>query len=136
MKWVVDDSGRVAALESHPVARWASAFDPPLRAILELGFICIEEHSDQLILALHTARIRPAALAGTFYFLAEQRVDRVIIDLDCGTKRARLVRVDHVADVYKLLGQLTASAPTDASSIAMSLEGKAEITALDAPAPN
>jgi hypothetical protein len=103
MKWLVNDRGHVAALEDHPVALWAIGFDLPEKAILELGFICIDDRSDSLTLALHTSKVQPATLAGTFYFLARHRANRIVICSSYSTERTQITIVSNVAEAYLLL---------------------------------
>jgi hypothetical protein len=125
-RWVVDDRGRVAALNSHPVALWASAFDQPIKAILDLGFICIEERSKNLILALTPSRVRRATLVGTFYFLAHQDANRFVIYSDCGTESAHYTIFNDVNIAYELLEEMVTTAPADIPSITNRLERKTE----------
>jgi hypothetical protein len=108
LKWIVDDCGHVAALENHPVALWASGFDPPEKAILELGFIFIEDRSDGLILALHISKVEPVTLAGAFYFLAKYRRNRIVIYSHYTTGRAQITIVGNVIKAYLLLEKLLA----------------------------
>src|SRR5689334_17090383 len=117
LRWIVDDRCRVAALDSHPVALWASEFNPPIRAILDLGFICIEERFEKLIFGLHTSRVKNVTLAGTFYFLAHQRAKWLIIYSDCGTDRALITMVENDLNAYMLLEELVASTPSYITSI-------------------
>jgi hypothetical protein len=125
MKWVVDDRGRVALLESHYVNSWASEFDPPERAILELGFICIDERSDHLILALHTSKVRPETLVGTFYFLAHRQNDRITIYSGCGTEHTLSLTPTNITDAYAILEDLVVAARPDAAFLQARLESSA-----------
>lgn len=124
LKWVVDDRGRVAALNSHPVALWASAFDPPIKAILDLGFICIEDRSRSLIIGLNTPRVKRVTLAGAFYFLAQQDAKPIIIYSDCNTEFAYYTVVFDANAIYRLLEEMVTSQSANIPSIAISLKSK------------
>lgn len=124
MKWIVDDRGRVAALNSHPVSIWASAFDPPIKAILDLGFFCIEDRSRSLIIALNTSRVRRVTLVGTFYFLANQDAKHVVIYSDCDTEFAYYTIVFDIKSIYRVLEEMVGSKPADIPSIVNSLKNE------------
>jgi hypothetical protein len=124
MRWLVDDSGRVASLNSHPAALWASAFDQPLKAILELGFICIEDRSRILILALHTSKVKRVTLAGTFYYLAHQNAQRIIIYSNCGIEPSYNITISTIDVVYRLLEEAVLSGDSEIPSITNRQENK------------
>lgn len=126
MRWIVDDRGRVAALNSHPVALWASAFDQPITAILELGLICIEERPKNLILALHPSKVQRVTLVGTFYYLADHNSGHIIICSDCGLTSAYYTLVRHRDLAYQLLEEMIVSASTDMPLIACRLKMQTE----------
>jgi hypothetical protein len=112
----------VATLNSHPVALWASAFDQPIKAILKLGFICIEERRKSLILALHASKVQRATLVGTFYYLAQQNSCYVIICSDCGFKSAYYTIARHLDLAYQLLEEMIISASADVPPIVCRME--------------
>lgn len=124
MNWVVDDSGRVSILSAHPVFLWASASDSPIKEILDLGFICIQDRSRNLIIALNTLRVRPVTLVGTFYFLAQQNVSCFTIYTNCDTEFAFRLVVFDVNTVYRLLEEMVSCGPAELPWIVNGLENR------------
>jgi hypothetical protein len=124
MKWIVDDCGRVAALNPHPVALWASSFDLPIKAVLDLGFICIEDRSRSLIIALNASKVQPTTLAGTLYFLADHNVKRIIIYSNFNTELAYYTIVFDINGAFRMLEEMISSARNAIPLIVHSLENK------------
>ena len=88
-----------------------------MKAILDLGFVCIENRARSLILGLKTSIIRRATVAGVFYFIAQRNAKRIIIYSDCAVDFAHCIVLYNINDAYELLEEMAASATTKIRSM-------------------
>jgi hypothetical protein len=113
MAWLVDGRGNLWSV-SVEAAQLFSPFggsDPVLQAVIELGFIHLEQHAGTITVTLNTARTAPITLAGAIYIIADQNPTRTII-LD-GSMEGTIAVSYTVIEACRMLEDLVKRASTE-----------------------
>jgi len=81
MAWLVEGRGNVRSfsVEAAQLFSPSGGSDPVLQAVMELGFIHLEQDAGTITVTLNATRTAPITLAGAIYIIADQNPMRTII---------------------------------------------------------
>jgi hypothetical protein len=127
MAWLVDGRGNVwsVSVEAAQLFSPSGGSDPVLQAVIELGFIHLEQHAGTITITLNTARTAPITLAGAIYIIADQNPIRTII-LD-GSIEGTVAVSYTVIEACRMLEDLVNSASLEDADLLPSRISPAEV---------
>src|SRR3954468_12203395 len=113
MAWLVDGRGNVwsVSVEAAQLFSPTGGSDPVLQAVMELGFIHLDQHAGTLTVTLNTTRTAPITLAGAIYIIADQNPLRTVI-LD-GSIEGTIAVSHTVIEACRMLEDIVQRASTE-----------------------